>query len=40
MHGAVEKHNDDGSVDVLVAVRVKVDQLTGRQSGAGLPTLG
>jgi Mce-associated membrane protein len=24
MHGAVEKHNDDGSVDVLVAVRVKV----------------
>jgi Mce-associated membrane protein len=24
MRGAVEKHNDDGSVDVLVAVRVKV----------------
>jgi len=24
MHGAVEKHNDDGSIDVLVAVRVKV----------------
>jgi Mce-associated membrane protein len=24
LHGAVEKHNDDGSVDVLVAVRVKV----------------
>jgi Mce-associated membrane protein len=24
MHGAVEKHNDDGTVDVLVAVRVKV----------------
>jgi Mce-associated membrane protein len=24
MRGAIEKHNDDGSVDVLVAVRVKV----------------
>ena len=24
MRGAVEKHNDDGSVDVLIAVRVKV----------------
>jgi Mce-associated membrane protein len=24
LHGAVEKHNDDGSIDVLVAVRVKV----------------
>jgi Mce-associated membrane protein len=24
MRGAVEKHNDDGSVDILVAVRVKV----------------
>ena len=24
MRGAVEKHNADGSVDVLVAVRVKV----------------
>ena len=24
MRAAVERHNDDGSVDVLVAVRVKV----------------
>ena len=24
LRGAIEKHNDDGSVDILVAVRVKV----------------
>ena len=35
MRGAVEKHNDDGSVDVLVAVRVKVTntQAAGQEQG-------
>lgn len=35
IRGAVEKHNDDGSVDVLVAMRVKVtnSQAAGQEQG-------
>ena len=40
MRAAVERHNDDGSVDVLVAVRVKVTNSEARGSGAGLPAAG
>ena len=39
MRAAVERHNDDGSVDVLVAVRVKVTnseaQTRSRATGCG-----
>ena len=40
MRAAVERHNDDGSVDVLVAVRVKVTNSEARRPGAGLPAAG
>ena len=40
MRAAVERHNPNGSVDVLVAVRVEGDQLGSRRSGTGLPAAG
>ena len=40
MRAAVERHNDDGSIDVLVALRIEGDQLAGRRPGAGLPATG
>ena len=37
MRAAVERHNDDGSVDVLVAVRVKVTNSEAADQEVGLP---
>ena len=40
MRAAVERHNDDGSVDVLVAVRVKVTNSEAADQESGLPAAG
>lgn len=35
MRAAVEKHNDDGSIDVLVAVRVKINNSAEKDKEVG-----